>query len=97
MRANLTQQAGYKKRQMNQRFYLEAYQRAGDRFLAARLECVFKVLETPEDIALHKRHGQRDQCVDDAREVNKTVVYPPGCRCDTDTNGGFYTGWLRAI
>ena len=53
VRANLTQQAGYKKRQMNQRFYLEAYQRAGDRFLAARLECVFKVLETPEDIALH--------------------------------------------
>ena len=66
MRANLSQQANYKRRQQNQRFYLEAYQRAGDRFLAARLECVFKVLETPEDIALHN---------DMVREINALMMH----------------------
>ena len=32
---------------------LEAYQRAGDRFLAGQLEFVFRELKTDEDVALH--------------------------------------------
>lgn len=31
----------------------EGYQRAGENFLAYRLELVFKILKTPEDVALH--------------------------------------------
>ena len=31
----------------------EAYTRAGSDFLASDLECMFRVIKTPEDIALH--------------------------------------------
>ena len=31
----------------------DAYLRAGHDFLAADLECMFRVIKTPEDIALH--------------------------------------------
>ncbi len=31
----------------------EAYSRAGNDFLAADLECMFRDIKTPEDIALH--------------------------------------------
>ena len=30
-----------------------AYRRAGNDFLASDLECMFRVIKTPEDIALH--------------------------------------------
>ena len=31
----------------------DAYRRAGNDFLAADLECMFRVIKTPEDMALH--------------------------------------------
>lgn len=31
----------------------QAYRRAGNDFLAEDLECMFRVIKTPEDIALH--------------------------------------------
>jgi len=66
MHRKTTQQADYKQRQMAQRSWLEAYQRAGDKFLAGRLECVFKELETAEDIALHN---------DMIREINMLLMH----------------------
>ena len=66
MRTNVSQQQEYKNRLMAKRAWLEAYQRAGDKFLAGRLESVFKVLETPEDIALHN---------DMIREINMLLMH----------------------
>jgi hypothetical protein len=61
-----TRQQDYKKRLMAQRHWLDAYQRAGDQFLAGRLESVFKILETPEDVALHN---------DMIREINMLLMH----------------------
>ena len=71
MRANVSQQQDYKNRLMAKRAWLEAYQRAGDKFLAGRLESVFKVLETPEDIALHN---------DMVREINMLLMHEKSSR-----------------